>query len=145
MASQHCGREQLHGKCCRLKEWKTIKREAVVRISADETIPGSKMRISSGSSLRSQHRQHFLGGRGCLMELVVPGAPSSHWNMEPGEELSWGKDDSPCSYGARGLLIPGSGSTGSSVGHLRILSSLSHWQSFLLVLGTFLSGLSNLF
>lgn len=66
-------------------------------ISADETIPGSKMRISSGSSLRSQHRQHFLGGRGCLMELVVPGAPTSHWNMEPGEELSWGKDDSPCS------------------------------------------------
>lgn len=81
-------------------DWRNGKqsREAVVWISADETIPGSKMRISSGSSLRSQHRQHFLGGRGCLMELVVPGAPTSHWNMEPGEELSWGKDDSPCSY-----------------------------------------------
>lgn len=38
-----------------------------------------------------------------------------------------------CSYEDRdGLLIPGSGSTGSSVGHLRIISSLSHWQSFLL-------------
>lgn len=43
--------------------------------------------------------------------------------------LSQGNDASPCSHEDRdGLLIPGSGSTGSSIVHLRILSSLSHWQ-----------------
>lgn len=68
---QKCGREQHYGKCWRLKEWKTIKMKAVMGISVGETVPGWKMRLSSGSIPVGQPQDRPGGARPEELQTLI--------------------------------------------------------------------------